>query len=361
MKVAVITGSRADWNGLGMVAKCLRKEHHIAIDVIAIGQHYANQESLSVIIDDGFDPKLYRTNFQEDMAFGSASAAIAVAGALDSHLPDMALVLGDRFEILGAATAASLRGIPLAHIGGGDITEGSVDNKLRYAITALADLHFTTNLESYQRLDNAETPGGIYNLGTPALDRIAQTPITDRFVLFKRLGLRESKRNVLVAFHAATAEPDPTAGCAAMLDALNGLPHTSFVIVGTNSDTGSQRITDLLSLFAASNSTRCILRDNLPPEDFYGCLQHFDCMIGNSSAGLVETAGFGIPVVNIGNRQKGRPEPANVFSCIANAEAIGMTTQIAMAGRCVGVSNPYGDGHSAPRIAKAMVNYLGET
>ena len=142
MKIAVVTGSRADWNGLGMVAKCLRDDQKADVIVIAIGQHYECQESVSVIIDDGFDPILCRTNFKDDMAVGCGTAAITLSGLLDIHLPEMAVVLGDRFEILGSASAISLRGIPLAHIGGGDITEGSIDNRLRYAITALADLAF---------------------------------------------------------------------------------------------------------------------------------------------------------------------------------------------------------------------------
>ena len=184
------------------------------------------------------------------------------------------------------------------------------------------------------------------------------TPIVNREILFERLGLKENKRNILVAFHAVTAEANPLAGCAEMLNALAELPDTSLLLLGTNSDNGSREITEWFKLYIATHDSRWMFRENLPPEDFYGCLQHFDCMIGNSSAGLIETARFGIPVVNIGCRQKGRSTPANVFNCAPTSISIKGTLEVVLAGRCPPAINPYGDGHSAPRIAKIMVEHL---
>ena len=173
MRIAIVTGSRADWNGLGMVAKCLRADYGALIDVIAIGQHQGSSESLQTINGDGFAPRVFATNFNDDMAVGAGVACSTVGGVLGDARPDIALVCGDRFEIAGAALAASLRRIPIAHIGGGDITEGSIDNKLRYAITALADLHFVTNQDAMDRLTKMGYKS-VYLLGNPALDRIEQ-------------------------------------------------------------------------------------------------------------------------------------------------------------------------------------------
>lgn len=359
MKIAVVTGSRADWNGLGMVAKCLRADYQAGVDVIAIGQHADSEESLQTIIADGFDPKLCRTNFRDDMAVGAGAAALAASGALDAlGWPDMVLVLGDRFEILGAATAAALKNIPLAHIGGGDLTEGSIDNKLRYAITALSSVHFVTNEESRDRLRRIGN-GTLCLVGNPALDRIAATPIVSRETLFKELALIPSKKNVLVAYHAATREARPWESCAQMLSALDGID-ASFLVLGTNADTGSDAIAQLLAEFCdgAFPAAKRQWRGNLSPELFYSALAHFDCMVGNSSAGLVETASFGINVVNIGDRQTGRLAPRNVRTYKADEAAIAYGVKMALDLPRQPQPNPYGDGHSAPRIAKTIVEQV---
>jgi len=283
--------------------------------------------------------------------------------------PDMALVLGDRFEILGAATAAALLRIPLAHIGGGDITEGSIDNKLRYAITALSDLHFATNLQSLNQLINRYGIDGrkAWSVGNPALDRIRVTKPLAKSILFKALGLKPRRRNILVAFHAATTERDPVGSCLALTHALHRFNdgQTSFLIIGTNTDAGSVAITNILRSFAETSGNHAVLRDNLLPIYFYSCLQYFDCMVGNSSAGIVETASFGIPVVNIWPRQDGRPLPGNVRGCAPVTAAIEKTIGYALCDQFPAAAtesraydNPYGDGHSAPRIAKLMIDQM---
>jgi UDP-hydrolysing UDP-N-acetyl-D-glucosamine 2-epimerase len=360
MKVTIITGSRADWNGLGMVGKCLRDEYKIAVNVIAIGQHADNADSVQAIVEDGFKPRLLQTNFADDMAIGCASAALTVASALGPVAPDMVLVLGDRFEILGAATACALHGFKLAHIGGGDITEGSIDNKLRYAITALADLHFATNRQSAEMIavvNEALVPQNVFNIGAPALDRIRTTEIVSKEVLHHSIGLQIAERNILVMYHAATANLDTVAECKSMLNALRSVPNAAFLIIGTNADRGSQEITWQLQQFVR-DIAQSVMRENLSPSLFYSVLTHFDLMVGNSSAGLVETAGFGIPVVNIGNRQTGRIAPRNVRTYKADQNAIWYGVELAKALPRDPQPNPYGDGHSAPRISKVIAEAI---
>ena len=366
MKICLITGSRADWNGLGMVGKCLRDQHKVDVQVIAIGQQAENEQHLNTVIEDGFDPQVVRTNFH-DMAVGCGKAMLMLGPLLAHDTPDMVLLCSDRFEILGAASAAALLKIPIAHIGGGDVTEGSIDNKLRYAITVLSDLHFVTNKDAARRILNFVTPDVVHNTGSPALDRIAQTSIIPRDKLFKELELAPSKRNIIIAYHAVTAEPDNgLSGCRAMLNALAQFKDATFLVIGTNSDVGSEDISEMLTDLYAHEPVNSLCKrgwrhDNLSPELFYSALTHFDVMVGNSSAGLIETAGFGIPVVNIGNRQKGRPAPANVQHCDDVMQIINMAVTMALRdGRKV-CANPYGDGHSAPRIAKIIVDQIGGT
>lgn len=356
MKVTVITGSRADWNGLGMVALALRASG-VSVEVLAIGQHADSEESLRTVISDGFDPRLMRTNIRDEMAIGCGCATISVQGALNENPPDMVLLLGDRFEILGAACAAALLNIKIAHIGGGDITEGSIDNKLRYAITELSHLHFTTSDRANFSISDRHEPR-IYTVGNPALDRIAHTEIVPRETLFLELNLAPSEKNILVAYHAATKEARPWEACMAMLDVLHSID-ASYAVLGTNADTGSEAINELLTDFCALRPNR-IWKGNLAPELFYSALTHFDCMVGNSSAGLVETATFGIPVVNIGNRQSGRSSPRNVRTYPATKEAIVYGIAMALAEKATPCANPYGDGKSAPRIASIIVEALKE-
>ena len=362
MKVAIITGSRADWNGLGMVGMTLRDEHKADVRVVCIGQQASHP--CPAIASDGFKPSIVTTDtgfdIDVEVAVSTGRATDATAKLLDQIRPDVAVVLGDRFEILGTATAVALLRIPIAHIGGGDITEGSIDNKLRYAITALADVHFTTNLKSYQRLDEASIMGGIYNIGNPALDRIRLTKTLSKAELFKALGLSASRHNILVAYHSATLEDDPLASCMELTKALKAFDKDStFLVLGTNTDTGSAGITKLLRRFADDVCYYGKMVDNLSPQHFYSCLQHFDYMVGNSSAGIVETAGFGIPVVNIGPLQIGRDLPENALSCEASEQSIVKAINIAMEGSRHPATNPYGNGYSAPRIAKVIANQVG--
>lgn len=359
VRITIITGSRADWNGLGMVGKRLRDEYQVDVRVIAIGQHADNEKHLFSVIADGFDPRVLRTNYKNDMAFGCGSAVTAIRTALMGAPPDIVLLLGDRYEILGAATAAALLRIPIAHIGGGDITAGSIDDKLRYAISALADLHFVTNGQSYDRLYDRVDPQALHEVGAPALDRIRETEIVSRETLFDSLGLQQCAKNIIVCYHAATRDEDTLGGCHQMLSALRMLDaDVGFLVLGTNTDTGAHEIEDTLRRFVLGAPGVRVMQENLPPELFYSALAHFDCMVGNSSAALVETASFGIPVVNVGDRQKGRLAPRNVIHSKADMDAVHVCLKLALAGRCVATENPYGDGHSAPRIAEIMVEHL---
>ena len=363
MKVAMVTGSRADWNGLGMVGKCLRDEYKVTVEVIAIGQMAEVSSHLEQVFWDGFNPHVLHTDYKEDMVCGAGKATLLVGPLLAAIRPDVVLVLGDRFEILGAATAAALQFIPVAHIGGGDITEGAIDNKIRYAITALADLHFVTHLDSYRRVGRSQrTSTGEFKsdtvlcTGAPALDRIRLCQdIVAKDSFFEWVGLTQSKYNILVACHSTTLDPDSATCASEMVDALEGIQDASFIVLGTNSDSGSHEVAKILTSFVMQfGDNRAELIQNLAPPLFYAALTHCDCMVGNSSAGLVETATFGIPVVNIGNRQKGRPSPMNVLNCSDDWADIKKTIMLALTNGRLPCKSPYGDGHSAPLIAKAL-------
>ncbi len=359
MRIAIITGSRADWNGLGMVAMALRDAGH---DVTIIGTA-AESITPAAIAGDSFSSQGGWTESSGDtqlgVAFTMADSLAWVARSLSGLKPDLVILCGDRYEILAAAVAAAMLRIPIAHIAGGDVTRGSIDDRLRNAITMLADLHFPTNDYSYERILIMQmTSIGVHMVGSPAVDRIRVTPRVSRRAFFNEIGLPNGP-TVVVSFHPATAEPEPTRGCIEMLAACKDLndevkpKHLNWLLIGSNADAGGQEIERLMLIFKSICDGRSAFVRNLPPHLYYSALE-CDMLIGNSSAGLYEAPSFGIPVVNIGDRQKGRLAAANVRTCAPTRDAILYTMKLQLAeGRkpCV---NPYGDGHSAPRIAKII-------
>ncbi len=363
MKLLFVTGSRADWNGLGMVAKEAVAAGHDVI-VAATGQHIWGTEPTNWIIEEDGLGRPYMLGDESDEPPDNIPGMHGlIAKDLSEFLSqapignsDMVVLAGDRWEVHAAATAAALMTFPIAHIAGGDVTRGSLDDKLRDSITMLSQVHFPTNEPAATRIDDM-TGGGarIYQYGSPALDRIRATPIWTRQDTFAGLGIGDAKRTILIAYHPDTLEIDPAAGCHEMLGALACfLADTTFLIIAPNADAGSDKVGRLLRTFAAMAPNARMI-SNLPAQVYYSALAHFDLMIGNSSAGLYEAPSFGIPVVNIGDRQDGRIEATNVISVRANEMEIRAAVAGMLAGgRTANCKNPYGDGHSAPRIVDAI-------
>lgn len=306
MKALVITGSRADRNGLEVVHEALLKAGH---------------ES---------------TLFHYD-------------GLLTERFADVAIVGGDRIEILEAAVELAALRIPIVHIAGGDVTEGSADNRYRNAITALSCIHLATNEKAEHRLRHGLVQCGsddIQLTGSPAIDRIKQTIPEPGSA--GRL-MRNDMPNVLVSVHPNTVGGDPCADTDAVIAALKDM-RVNVLPLEPNADPGSQLVTTRLA--AAFGKVIA----NRPPAEYYWLMQHCDVMIGNSSAMLYEAPCFGLRCVLVGERQAGRTRPLNIYWCRhyeSKVIADDIMIQIA-AGRLSKCENPYGDGHSAPRIVKAL-------
>jgi UDP-hydrolysing UDP-N-acetyl-D-glucosamine 2-epimerase len=285
-----------------------------------------------------------------------------------SHQPggpaDLVVVHGDRHEILAAAVASNVMGVPVAHIGGGDLTEGSQDDCFRHAITKLAHLHFPSNADSADRIvQMGEQPSRVHVTGCPGLDMVAETEILSREDTFRSACLTPCERLVLVVFHPNTLG-DTRAEVKALTDALEPR-REAIVLCGPNADEGCDIIRsawDWLIVKALPDSTpvsdprartgRVVGHDNLEPRVFHSLMAHADVMVGNSSAGFYEAPHFGIPVVNIGDRQLGRVVPPNVTTVGPDAEMISAVVDQAMAmPRNTLGSSLYGDGHAAARIA----------
>ncbi|CAK0746673.1 UDP-N-acetyl-D-glucosamine 2-epimerase, UDP-hydrolysing [Gammaproteobacteria bacterium] len=357
--IMVITGSRADYGLLRPVMATIRDSTELVLQVIATGMHLAPDFGLTyrAIEADGFTldgrvESLLASDTPVGVTKSLGLGIIGFADLLERLCPDLLLVLGDRFEVLAAVQAALFARIPVAHIGGGDITEGACDESIRHSITKMAHIHFATHRNSARRLAQmGEEPARIHTVGSPALDLVRTLPRMDRSTLETDLGFRFHSRNLVMTFHPETlnsASPDEQ--LRPLLAALERLgDDIGIVCTGSNADVGGRRLVWMMEAFAAAHPNVAVYT-SLGQRRYYSLLAQVDAVVGNSSSGLYEAPSFKVPTVNIGNRQKGRPRAQSVLDCPADADAIEAAIRRAFTLDCSTVVNPYGDGYSSERI-----------
>lgn len=358
LKVCAVTSSRADWGLLQPVLAALRDDDFFELSIIATGQHLVADagETAREIVRDGFS--IAETIDMHLDGDGSAAVTASLATAVDGYgrafarlQPSLLLVLGDRYEILGAVLAAALGRIPVAHIAGGDVTEGAVDDAFRHAITKMSHMHFVTTEESARRVRQlGEDPTCVVISGSPGLDRIRTMPVMDRETFFAAIGMPPRAKTVMVTFHPETLEPATVDHCREMLAALDRLgPDVGLLFSGSNADVDGLTVGALVANFVADHAN-AVLHPSLGSARYFSALTHANVVVGNSSSGLYEAPSFNVPTVNIGDRQKGRPRAASVIDVAPQREAIFEAITRAFTMKCEGVANPYGDGHAASRI-----------
>jgi UDP-N-acetylglucosamine 2-epimerase (non-hydrolysing)/GDP/UDP-N,N'-diacetylbacillosamine 2-epimerase (hydrolysing) len=359
-RISVITGSRAEYGLLYWVLKDLNAAADVDLQLVVTGSHLAPEfgHTVDEIVRDGFDiarrvPMLIAGDTQPSVARSVGLGVIGFSDAFEALQPDIAVVLGDRFEILAAATAALIHNVPLAHIAGGDTTEGAIDEAIRHAVTKMAHLHFVTNEESAGRVRQlGEDPARIHVVGSPGLDHLRRRPLLDRAALEGSLGSTLGKRNILVTFHPATLDPGASGHqVQELLAALEALPpDVTIWFTGANADAGHRSIDQARTAFVAANRKRAREFQSLGHLRYLSLMSFADAVVGNSSSGLYEAPSFGIPTVDIGDRQRGRLAAASVLRCEPERRAIAATIAEALQLDCRGVVNMYGDGHAAERI-----------
>jgi len=362
-RICVVTGSRADYGLLHWVMKEIRGDTDLRLQVVVTGMHLSPEFGLTyeAIEADGFaiDAKvemLLSSDTPVGIAKSMGIGVIGFADVLDRLRPDILLVLGDRFEILAAVQAALVARIPVAHIAGGDTTEGAFDESIRHAITKMAHLHFVTNEMAARRVRQlGEDPANVFNVGSPGIDTIKRLRLLDRAELEAALGYRFGKTNLLVTFHPVTLEARSSASqFQELLAALENLAgDVGIVFTLPNADTDGRAIIALIEDFVASHPKAKAFA-SLGQERYLSLMAQVDAVVGNSSSGLYEAPTLGKPAVNIGDRQKGRLHAASVVNCEPRADAIGAAIARALALDTSGVANPYGDGNSAARIKECL-------
>ncbi len=362
-RIAVVTGSRADYGLLRGILARLQKMDDVDLRVIVCGMHLAAKfgETWRAIEADGFaiaakiDLKL-DDDRPETVARGTGIGVIGFSEALTALAPDLLVILGDRFEILAAAVAATLLNIPIAHIHGGEITAGAFDDAIRHAITKMACLHFVA-AEPYRRrvIQMGENPEFVFNVGAPGLDEAAAAPALDRPALFQALGISGPSRFLLVTLHPTTARPEADAAtAAALLAALAQIEDRTIIFTGVNADPGHQVIDDAIRAFVAARADRAHLFASLGSARYWAALRLADAVVGNSSSGIVEAPAVGTPSINIGDRQLGRLRAPSIIDCPADAAAIRAALQYILGGRFhpdTATEPPYGRGGASEKIA----------
>lgn len=357
MKVLAVTGTRADWGLLQPVLALLRDDARFVLEIVVTGQHLMpGSPSAAEIAAAGFTTA-HRVDMSllggEDDAALCAATGRAVAGmgtVLATARPELLLVLGDRYEILGAVTAALLSKVPVAHIAGGDVTEGAFDDSIRHAITKMATLHFATCKSAAARIRQmGEAPERVFVTGSPGIDQMIAVPRLGRAAFFSSVGLLPRGRNFLITLHPATLSRDNASMAQAMLAALDHFPDAGLIFTGSNADPGAAELDVMVQTYAAGREA-AVFHASLGSARYFSALEHCDLVLGNSSSGLYEAPSFGIPTVNIGDRQAGRERATSVIDCPPHSDEIRAAIETALAGDWSGTANPYGDGHAAPRI-----------
>lgn len=363
--VGVVSVSRSDYGHLVPVLRAIVAVPDLALHLYVAGMHLEDRfgRTERAIEADGW-PVTTRIPMAEDddrpvgVGASTARGVEGFARAFGAKRPDILVVLGDRFEMLAAGVAALPFALPVAHIHGGEVTEGAMDNQIRHAITKLAHLHFVSAPEHAERVARMGEEGWrIHTVGAPGLDRFRAFEPRSRAEIASELGLLAADRWLLVTFHPVTLEPGRAAAhCDALLDALEKV-HASLIVTYPNADPESGAIVERIEEFASRHS-RCRLVKNLGERLYGSLLRHADAMVGNSSSGLIEAPSFGLPVVNVGSRQRGRLRGGNVIDVEPTREDIlrGIELALEPAFRAAlrGRRNPYGDGAAAGRIVEVL-------
>lgn len=362
--VLYLSGSRADYGLMRPVLARLDSDSDFGLRLIVTGMHLSERfgATVSDIEADGFEiaarlPILDDADTTAAMAGAIGRAVSAVSEHLEAQPPDIVLLQGDRGESLAAAIAASCQNIVVAHCSGGDLS-GSIDDSLRHAITKLARYHLATNAASARRiLSMGEAPDRVFVVGEPALDTILSADLPSAETLASRLGISPDATTILVAQHPVSTEAEQAGDqMRATLEALAGLDH-QVVIISPNADAGGREM--IAAIEAADLGANAHTFASVPHEEYLGLMRMASLMVGNSSSGLIEAPSFGLPVVNVGTRQRDRLRAANVMDVGHDADAIadaitrGLTDD-AWRAAAQRAANPYGDGRAAERIAAIL-------
>ena len=366
-KVCVITGSRAEYGLMSRLMKLIKNDNDLELQIIATNMHLSLEFGLTYkeIEADGFviNKKVYILLSSDTSNATVKSVGLGTIGFADAYedlKPDMILVLGDRYEILAAATAALFYKIPVVHLYGGEITEGAYDDMIRHAITKMSHLHFTSTEEYRKRvIQMGENPETVYYVGALGCDNIKSIPLMCKKDLEDSLHFTLDKNTILVTYHPVTMENGTAEKqFSELLNAIDQFTDLRVIFTMPNSDTDGRIIMDLIKNYVAQNPKKSIEFSSLGVNKYLSVLQYIGGVVGNSSSGIVEVPSFHIPTINIGDRQKGRIAAKTVINCLPNAKdiknSIRQILQPEYSKSIKAIQNPYDKKDTAQEILKII-------
>lgn len=366
-KIAVVTGSRADYGLLVPLLRLLEQDPQIELQLIACAAHLSPEFGLTkhFIEDDGFTITAeVEMDISSDTPAGIArSMGLGCIGFGETFArisPDLVVLLGDRFETLSAAQAAMLALIPIAHLHGGELTEGLIDEAIRHSITKMSHLHFVAAKPFHDRVVQlGEAPARVFTVGAIGLDNLLNNEPMTKDEVASALGVELTDPLFLVTYHPVTLSgQDQAQSIRNMFMALDHWPNATVVITYSNSDTFGRALIAEIEHYATSNPGRVVARPSLGLRLYLSTMRIADCVVGNSSSGIIEAPSAGLPTVNIGPRQQGRVRAPSVIDCDDETESIVNAIEHALSPafrkQAAEAENPYGDGKTAARIHQVL-------
>ena len=370
IKICVVTGTRAEYGLLYWTMKSIQANLKTQLSVCVTGMHLSPEFGMTYqqIEEDGFEIEgKVEMLLSSDTSVGvTKSMGLCLIGFADFYeraKPDWVLVLGDRYEILSAVTAAMVARIPIAHCHGGETTEGAIDEAIRHSTTKMSQLHFTSTDEYRNRvIQLGENPQRVFNVGALGIENINRINLLSKLEFEKLIKFNLAELNFLATFHPVTLEKETAEGqLRNLLLALENFPEAKIIFTKANADNDGRIINDILEDYVKKNPLNTILFDSMGQVRYLSAIKHCQVVIGNSSSGLIEVPSFKKPTINIGDRQKGRIQAKSVISCGTDTMKIKKAIDLSLSTRFQkslenGI-NPYGSGNASDKIIRRIIQW----
>jgi GDP/UDP-N,N'-diacetylbacillosamine 2-epimerase (hydrolysing) len=365
-KICVVTGTRAEYGLLYWLMKEIESDESLELQLIVTGMHLSPEFGLTYeTIEKEFKiDKKIEMLLSSDTAIGISKsmglAQISFSEAYDELKPDMVVVLGDRYEIFSCVSVAMISRIPIAHLHGGETTEGAFDESIRHSITKMSHLHFTATNEYKNRvIQLGEHPDRVFNVGGLGIDNIKKLKLLNKEEFEKSINFKLNKKNILVTFHPVTLETSTAKEqFSELLYAIDTLQETHIIFTKANSDTDGRIINQMIDEYVSKNKEKSVQFTSLGQLRYLSALQYMDAMVGNSSSGLIEAPSFGLGTVNIGDRQKGRIMADSIIECETDKksilEAFKKLYSYEFEEILKRTQNPYGEGGASEKIKNIL-------
>lgn len=367
--IAVLTATRAEYGLLRPIIRRLIENAIFEVRILVTGAHLSDALGMTIqeIENDGYVVEkkidiLLQGNNSECISKSMGLALIGFGEYFEDNRPDYLMVLGDRYETLAVCCAAMNAKIPIIHLHGGETTEGAIDEAIRHAICKMSFYHFTST-EEYRRrvIQLGEAPERVFNVGATGVENALNEPKLSKEELEQIIGMKLDRPYGVVTFHPVTLEGDVISQCQVLIDCMEYYKDIVFIVTGANADCGGDKINKMLQRCAEMNDN-IYFTYSLGMKRYLSALQYASFVMGNSSSGIIEAPSFGIPTINIGNRQKGRIQAKTVINCRTSTKDIMKAIRAALSPEMQNMAkkekNPYGDGNASEKILRILERKL---